>query len=74
LKAVAALAAGLIDRRFYRRKYDAVQTLSSFAQAAQEEVDLEHLTSRFLAAVKQITQPNHVSIWLKGPNQNQSPK
>ena len=64
----------LIDRRFYRRKYDAAQTLSSFAQAAQEEVDLEHLTSRLLAAVEQTMQPEHISIWVKGSSQKQSPK
>lgn len=55
----------LIDRRFYRRKYDAAQTLARFVQVAQEEVDLDHLTAELLATVQQTMPPERVSLWLK---------
>jgi hypothetical protein len=56
---------GVIDRRFYRRKYDAVRTLAAFSTAARDEVDLNELTSRLLEAVEETMQPAHVSVWLR---------
>jgi hypothetical protein len=54
-----------IDRRFYRRKYDAEQTLADFAAAARSETDLAQLTSRLTGAIQATLQPEQVSLWLR---------
>jgi len=54
-----------IDRRFYRQKYNAEQTLSHFASAARDEVDLESLGVAILGVVDETMQPETVSLWLK---------
>jgi len=54
-----------IDRRFYRRKYDAAKTLTAFSQMARDEVDLNTLTERLVEVVVETTQPSHVSLWLR---------
>jgi MFS family permease len=53
-----------IDQRFYRRKYDAEQTLSRFAAAARDEVDFEVLTVAILGVVDEAMQPDYVSLWI----------
>lgn len=54
----------LIDRRFYRRKYDAVRTVAAFASALRGEVDLASLSQDLLVVVEETLQPTHASLWL----------
>jgi hypothetical protein len=53
-----------IDRRFYRRKYDAERALAAFAAAARSETDLEQLSRRLTGAIQETLQPEQVSLWL----------
>lgn len=59
-----------IDRRFYRRKYDAVQTVAQFVTTIRDEVELDQLTLSIQQAVNQTLQPNIVSVWVPKPVKN----
>ncbi len=52
-----------IDRRFYRQKYDAEQTLAAFAATARDEVDMDRLGAALVSVVEETMQPEQVSIW-----------
>jgi hypothetical protein len=54
-----------IDRRFYRRKYDAARILAAFGTSARDDVDLDDLTERLVGVVDETMQPANVSLWIK---------
>lgn len=54
----------LIDRRFYRRKYDSRQVLAQFAQRAQREADLDALSADLLATVDEALKPERAMLWI----------
>jgi hypothetical protein len=54
-----------IDRRFYRRKYDAVKTLEEFSSKLREETDLNSLNTELMTVVRETMQPEHVTLWLR---------
>jgi hypothetical protein len=58
-----------IDRRFYRRKYDAARIVATFSETLRGEVDLDELSEQLVAVVEETMQPTHVWLWLRKTEQ-----
>jgi hypothetical protein len=57
----------VIDRRFYRRKYDAARIVAAFSATLRHEVDLSQLREQLMMVIEETMQPTHVSLWVRPP-------
>ena len=58
-----------VDRRFYRKKYDAAKTLEGYSAKLREGMDLERLELDLTSVIRETVNPDHTSLWLKPPNE-----
>ncbi len=63
----------IVDRRFYRSKYDAAKIVAAFSATLHQEVDLDQVREQLLAVVQETMQPAHISLWLRQPTKMETP-
>jgi hypothetical protein len=61
----------VVDRRFYRKKYDAEQVLVAFSARVRDEVELDRLSAELISAIEETVQPERVNLWMVNELENQ---